>query len=77
MQVSCTDDFSQWRKDVLDKIGERDDKAKLTNRDLAPRPETLLVIDAGMKELERVVKDAITTRFDNSPLNQFGLNSTP
>ncbi|UPK90045.1 hypothetical protein LCI18_000980 [Fusarium solani-melongenae] len=64
----------QWRKDVLEKIGERDDKAKLDNRDLALKPETLQAIDAGMRELEGVAKDVITMRFDNSSLNQFGLN---
>ncbi|KAI8670659.1 hypothetical protein NCS57_00538300 [Fusarium keratoplasticum] len=64
----------QWRKDVLEKIGERDDKAKLDNRDLALKPETLQAVDAGMRELEGVAKDVITMRFYNSPLNQFGLN---
>lgn len=59
---------------MLQKIGERDDKAKLDNKDLVLKPETLQAIDAGMRELEQVAKDAITTRFDSSPLNQFGLN---
>lgn len=59
---------------MLQKIGEWDDKAKLTNRDLALKPETLQAIDAGMRELEGVAKDVITMRFYNSPLNQFGLN---
>ncbi|RSL99237.1 hypothetical protein CEP52_009866 [Fusarium oligoseptatum] len=85
--ISYTDDLSAvWpfqltephpyagRKNVLQKIGERDDKAKLTNRDLALKPETLQVIDTGMRELEGVAKDVITMRFYNSPLNQFGLN---
>ncbi|KAM0427822.1 hypothetical protein ACHAPT_007279 [Fusarium lateritium] len=67
-------DFQRtWRKDMLNKIGERDDKAKLVNKDLAPEPATLQAIDSGMMELEKVAKDVIAQRFDTSPLNQFGL----